>query len=111
MMLWPAVIKYDGSQTLSYIESESTWASLLKEQRFIFRAQDRLIDASGQQYVLDPENAGAIILKPTDQKVSVEALTLLIQAHIAQEGLCCIQKIIATSYAEAMEMMAGFDAE
>lgn len=107
MISWPAIIKFDGSDMLDYVESESEWLNQLDRHLFVFRARDVLIDAKGESFVFS-ESDQVLKLKSVNQQVSLEALMVMIRAHIAEQDICCVDKIMANSYVEAMAIVASF---
>lgn len=101
MILWPAVLKYDGDAELAFIGSQAEWETDAALHRFWFKATDVLIDSAGLCYSLSEQSSGLTIPKPKDV-ISLDAIIDLVRAHASQSGACCVSKFSAASIREAI---------
>lgn len=74
-----------------------------------YEAADRLIDSDGVVYALSRKEGGKVIPERSDTTVALDTLIQLIRAHAAQIGLCCIAKISAGSFQEAISLVGSMD--
>ncbi len=100
MIVWPAIVKYAGSDELAYVASEQDWTGDPHLSRYRYETGDKLIDSGGRVYRL-PYRGGRTIAKPAGE-VTTEAVVDLVRAHAAQTGSCCIAKFGAVTVAEAI---------
>lgn len=50
MILWPAIIKYEGESELTFVSSESEWQCDVDLHFFSYEDDDVLIDSTGAIY-------------------------------------------------------------
>ncbi|MFA6179709.1 MAG: DUF4144 family protein [Candidatus Methylopumilus sp.] len=109
MIHWPAIIQLTGEAELTYIENQSLWDRDMHLQAINYEASDRLIDSYGVAYALSRKADGKVIPERSETIVALDTVIQLIRAHAAQIGLCCIAKISAGSFQEAISLVSSMD--
>ena len=106
---WPAIIKIEGDAELIFIRDLNQWEQDDEHHHFVYRDNDRLIDATGELYTLRPRENGGAVPQPANRTMTPEEIAGLVRAHAAQVNTCCIEKITAPSIKELIELVATFD--
>lgn len=102
---WPVLLKYQGDDELLYLDNHAQWeANGLS--RAHFQPDDQLIDVFGNIYLLNHREHQMLQPIKTGEQLTLKALNGLVKAHAAQIGQCCIEKILLSSFDEAMRAVA-----
>lgn len=102
---WPALLKYKGDDELIYLDNFAQWqADGLSCAHF--HPDDQLMDVSGNIYHLNHREHQMVQPIKTGEQLTLKALNGLVKAHAAQIGQCCIEKILLSSFDEAMRAVA-----
>ena len=109
MMKWPAIIKYHGSDELSYVATEIAWNGHAGLSAQAYNEYDVLIDNQGRVYQLNDRRDKRVVPEDTDSHISLPQLIKLVQAHAALNGECCIEKIAFTNFGEGLAIVASLD--
>ena len=104
---WPAIIKFNGDAELIYIRDETDWTQNTGSNHFRLQPGDTLIDSTGCLYPLNAN--GRALPEQAGRKLSQEDITMLVRAHAAQAGSCCIEKISAPSIKDVIELVKSLD--
>lgn len=102
MITWPAVIKFEGDDELSFVASQMAWESEEKTSRVHYDLADQLIDSHGKIYQMHVAANGSVVLKDTGNTLALSAMTGLVRKHASQLGNCCVSKIHFDSFSEAV---------
>ena len=108
MINWPAFIKYAEDDELAYIAGEEQWLQDTALHDFDYTPDDCLIDSDGQVFSLQFFSEGKVMPQATGDVKSLEFVLGLIKAHAAEKGSCCVAKLYAPSYAEALVILQSF---
>ncbi|GAL36533.1 hypothetical protein JCM19240_2602 [Vibrio maritimus] len=103
MIQWPCLFKLEGDDELIFIASET---ELTKElESLIVSDEDILIDSSGQAFKIEVDSCqgNAFIFQPN--ALTLEDVTLLVQAHEFSLAQVCLTKIQFNSISEAIEAL------
>jgi len=106
---WPAIIQLTGEAELTYIANQSLWDQDMHLHAIHYEAADRLIDSDGVAYALTRKEGGKVTPERSDTTVALDTVIQLIRAHAAQIRLCCIAKISAGSFQEAISLVGSMD--
>lgn len=109
-IVWPAVIRFCGSDELSRVPNQETWKSDLDLHPGRYQPDDVLIDARGDQYALSTKVEGAILPEPTGETCTLAEIIELVRKHVAQTGACCVSKLYAASIPEAFALLSATEA-
>jgi len=102
-MLFPIFLHYQGHAELEYFADEQALCHFLEQQPLLLPQADQLIDSQGRVFVLDDSKR----LSPSGSSMSLEQMTMLLQAHAFAQQESCITKLIPRSIAEAMQWLAS----
>ncbi|MBV7262504.1 hypothetical protein KCG43_10910 [Photobacterium sp. WH24] len=105
MVVWPAVLKYEGDQELSVVADRHTWESDSDLHCFGFQPGDALIDSAGQVFRLLSLRPGDTSLEKTVQTMRLDEIVEIIKAHQSCLGACCAAKVSFASVAEAISAL------
>lgn len=105
MIHWPAILCFNGDADLVYIPDQAAWEGAPHLQGQSFHPEDRLIDSSGNSFILARID-GKVIPQPTRITIGLDEVLDLVRRHAAQDGACCVAKLSAASIAEAIAMVA-----
>lgn len=105
MIHWPAILCFHGDADLVYVPDQAAWETDPHLQGQPYHPEDRLIDSSGNSFVLE-RNGAKLILQPASITISLDEVLELVRRHAAQDGACCVAKLSAASIAEAIAMVA-----
>lgn len=106
MIQWPAIIKLDGDAELFHIRDDGQWQKEKFSHATEYLDGDRLIDSKGNIYDLSKNNGDPA---DTGNRMTLGDLLGLIKAHLAEQGSCCVAKLGANSYKEAIELLVSPD--
>lgn len=99
LVRWPAVIKLHGDDALIFIADWPHFVLDTDLQTMHFQPQDMLIDSAGSVFKLSQSRPLKIMQSAT--MLSLEEVILLLRAHLANDGTCCVSKFYASSIAAA----------
>ena len=102
MITWPAVIKFEGDNELSFIATQTEWDSDEDINSAHYGPADQLIDSKGVIYCLSDTREGVVIPELTGEQMELPAITILVREHAAQLGNCCVSKLGFYTIAEAV---------
>lgn len=106
---WPAIVKIDGDAELIFIRDRNQWEQDGSHHHFVYRDNDRLIDATGKLYSLTAGENGGAVPEPVNRTMTPEEIAGLVRAHAAQANTCCIEKITAPSIKDMIQLVATLD--
>lgn len=109
MVLWPAIIKYEGDNELTFIPDESAWLTDEELYGFVPNEGDVLIDSAGSIYSLNERVGGHIKPSATGYHVKKDDLRVMIQQHFSSLGQCCVSKFAIGSISEGVAMIGSMD--
>lgn len=93
-MKWPAVVRFENSDELEIIDSQSSWDAFLQT----VTADCELILSDGALINLTTSSTQAEPLLTTSNKtISVDTAVELARRHMAAQAHCCIAKFNAPS--------------
>jgi hypothetical protein len=106
--VWPAIIKHDGDDELSYVASLSDWQADPALSAYPYQNTDILIDADGQVFELYYDNLQkSVNLNYTQMAISLSRFSELVQMHLARLGQCCISKATFKDYQQGFDIVAS----
>lgn len=108
MIHWPAIIKFEGDDELTYIASAAEWEQSASLDLFNVHENDVLIDTSATVYRLQCTINRSITLTPSVERCSTDEIIGYIKAHLSSTGTCCVSKFSLDSFAEAIELVGTF---
>lgn len=100
---FPIFLHYQGHAELEYFADEQALCHFLEQQPLLLPEADQLIDSLGSVFVWDDSKR----LCPSGSSMSLEQMTILLQAHAFAQQESCITKLIPRSIAEAMQWLAS----
>lgn len=109
MIKWPAIIKYQGDNELTYISSGSEWETDQDLHAAVYEADDRLIDSDGVLFSLDERANRLVVPKSVEACFELEEMVDLIRAHFSSIGECCVSKFSISSIAEGITTVGQFE--
>ena len=104
---WPALIKFEGDDELTYVASESEWQRDAESYLYGHRGDDVLIDSSGRVFRLDHMNDGTIRTIDTGTLIKLEDFIRLVRIHASNTHRCCIEKISFRTVADGIHLVAN----
>lgn len=103
MILWPAIIHYEGDDELLYVSNENEWINDDELVGYIYNDIDRLIDSLGNSFSLPYNKEKKVTeFKQYDSNISLYDFNKLILKHLSVLNQCCISKITISSYQEGI---------
>lgn len=102
-MLFPIFLHYQGHAELEYFADHQALCDFLNQQPMLLPQADQFIDSQGRVFVLDDSKR----LSPSGDSMSLEQITILIQAHAFAQQESCVTKLMPRSMAEAMQWLAS----
>lgn len=105
MVVWPAVLKYEGDQELSVVADRHSWESDADLHCFGFQPGDVLIDSTGQVFRPVSLRPGETCLEMSQKTMRLDDVVELIKAHQSCLGACCAAKVAFGSVAEAINAL------
>jgi len=109
MINWPAVIKYDGDDELTYVGSDVEWMRDAESHLYHHNGDDRLIDSSGDIFSLDHVHDEIIKPESTGNQIALEDFIELVRIHASSSHRCCIEKINFRNIAEGISLIASLN--
>ena len=109
MTNWPALIKFEGDDELTYVASETAWLRDAESHLYGHRGDDVLIDSSGRVFRLDHTGDGAIFPIDTGTSIPLEEFIRLVRVHASGTHRCCIEKISFRTVAEGVTLVADMN--
>lgn len=101
MITWPAVLKHADDPELDYFENQEALETSMAHQLIEFEDSTYLVDAIGVVFSLNLSEAGKVVLRDTNDQLTLEQVLGLVKAHAAQAEYCCIAKLWAPTIADA----------
>ncbi|WP_372872132.1 DUF4144 family protein [Shewanella sp.] len=102
--LWPALLQQQGCDELQTLLSAADWQQLQDQSSHLLQQGELLLDSSLHQYSLTPE-----LNWQYQSTLSTEQLSLMVGAHLAAQGQCCISKLRLDSMAAAIALIDAQD--
>ena len=103
MIIWPAIIRFNGDDELSFILDKNEWKSDADLYFHSYTEGDEFVDSRGNIYDLGfDEDSKSVQLKATGTRISVREFEQLVKKHMVQLNQCCISKFQISSYQEGM---------
>ncbi|BBB29980.1 DUF4144 family protein [Neptunomonas japonica] len=96
MVLWPAIIKYEGGSELTYISSASEWECDVDLHFFSYEEGDLLIDSVGEIYALDERVENSIKPMVTGRRFDKDEIFEMIKERFSFIGACWVSKFAAS---------------
>ncbi|GAB6261785.1 DUF4144 family protein [Photobacterium sp. R1] len=106
MVIWPAVLKYDGDPELVYLADQVVWESDADLHCFGFQAGDVLIDSDGQVFCLESQARDSIWHLSAERQMPLAEMITLIQSHQSCQGACCAAKVSFPTFSKAIAALA-----
>ena len=107
MIDWPVVIKFDGDDELTYVDSEEEWMRDAKSHLYNHEGDDYLIDSSGHIFSLERVQDGIINTESTCKQIPLQGFIRLVRIHASNSHRCCIEKINFRNIAEGISLVAS----
>jgi hypothetical protein len=106
--VWPALIKHDGDDELSYVASLENWESEPTLSAYPYQDTDILIDSCGQVFELYYDSMHKNVnLKPVHIAISLLRFSELVQLHLALQAQCCISKVTFKDYQQGFDLVSS----
>lgn len=105
-MKWPGIIRFDNSDDLEMIESQSDWDTFLET----VDAACQLILSDGTIYNISTNTASTASIIPTEEIASVDTTVELARKHMAAQAHCCVAKFNAPSVEAVIAALVQLDA-
>jgi hypothetical protein len=105
MIAWPAVIKYEGDDELTYIDCENDWMRDARSYLYNHNGDNCLIDSNGEIFTLSTSGSGNIDLTTSGNRVSLDDFTRLVRTHASTVNRCCIEKISFRNIADGVKLI------
>jgi hypothetical protein len=109
MIEWPAVIKYEGDDELTYVASETEWVRDSAMYLYNHSGNNSLIDSNGAIFSLNISGNGAISLNNTGDTISHEDFTRLVRIHASTVNRCCIEKISFRDIVDGIKLIESMN--
>ena len=107
MINWPVVIKFDGDDELTYVDSEEEWMRDAESHLYNHKGDDYLIDSSGHIFSLEHMQNGIINAESTCAQILLQDFVRLVRIHASSSHRCCIEKIYFRDIAEGISLVAS----
>jgi hypothetical protein len=107
MIEWPAVVKYEGDDELTFIDSENEWMHDSACYLYNHTETSFLIDSKGAIFSLINNENGTISPRHTGDKISLEDFTRLVRIHASTVNRCCIEKISFRDIADGVKLIGS----
>ena len=109
MINWPAVVKIDGDDELTYIGSGDEWLRDAESHLYHHKGDDYLIDSCGHVFNLDQLHDNAINAEATGNQMTLQDFVRLVRVHASSSHRCCIEKINFRNIAEGIRLIASMN--
>ena len=100
---WPALLRSEQGADYIYM-AEPT---ILATQQLC--VGDQLIDSQGQVSLLSQTTKGRLIWQLIPKRASLPELAIELQEYAANLGICCTSKLVVSSFAQAIALVAWLD--
>lgn len=108
--VWPALIKHEGDDELSYVASLSQWQADPALSAYPYQDNDILLDSLGQVFELHySKPLKDVILTPAQIAISLRRFSELVQMHLVVRAQCCVSKTTFTTYQQGFDLIASID--
>lgn len=103
-ILWPALLHQQGCDELQVLRNQADWEQFSQLSSHLLQPADTLIDSGLTSFTLSDNRQWhpSAIVSPTQ-------LTLLLRAHLAAEGHCCLAKLQLNSIDDAIALITHLD--
>ena len=108
---WPAIIKHQDDDELTYIHDLYEWENTIKAGEFDFDNTDLLIDLAGNSFSIISLENNSVDLMQRPATLSLETVLGLVKAHAAQAGSCCVAKLYAPSIKDAFNIVKSLNSD
>jgi hypothetical protein len=106
--VWPVIIKHDGDDELTYVNSLPDWEADPALSAYPYQDTDILIDSHGQVFELYFDKPQKNVhLNYTQMAISLSRFSELVQLHLALLEQCCISKITFKDYQQGFDLVAS----
>lgn len=105
MVEWPAVIKYEGDDELTYVDSDTEWVRDSAMYLYNHNGNNSLIDSNGTIFSLKLNDNGGTGINHTGDVISHEDFTRLVRIHASTVNRCCIEKIGFRDIADGIKLI------
>ncbi len=103
MIIWPAILRFNGDDELSFIFDQNEWKTDSDLYFHSYAEGDEFIDSQGKIYDLAFDEINKVVeLKETGATISIREFEQLVKKHMVQLNQCCISKFQLSSYQEGM---------
>ncbi|MCE9789658.1 DUF4144 domain-containing protein [Shewanella chilikensis] len=113
---WPAILKPADSDELLFLENERDWLEYICLHQHLSCQGDQLIDSGGLCYPIlpatrsnEPVLASLPQIGPSQSRLELTDLKLLVQKHAAALGSCCVAKLAFITFPQGLEMVRYLD--
>lgn len=110
MVAWPAVIKYEGADELTYIGSDAEWARDAESYLYRHDGDNVLIDRDGSVFRLERTHDGTVKTEDSGTSMPLDDFIRLVRIHASSSHRCCIEKIGFRTVAEGIDLVASMNA-
>lgn len=93
MVVWPAMVKFDGDPELDYLADEIEWKRESELHYLGYQEDDVIIDSVGSIFTLNDPKDNSTKIMPTNKNSTLEEVIELVKAHESSLGSCCVAKI------------------
>ncbi len=108
ILVWPAIIKHEGDDELSYVASSQQWLDSPDLNACPYQDADCLIDAQGYIFELFYSRShNTVTISPAHKQISLARFSELVQTHLAVLAQCCLSKVTFSSYQQGFDLLAS----
>lgn len=104
-MKWPAIVRFNNSDELEIIESQSSWDAFLETAT----ADCQLILSDGAACNITIDTKPFPLVTSSDEIVSVDTAVALAQRHMSAHAHCCVSKFNAPSVEAVIAALIQLD--
>ena len=101
---FPAVIRHENDPDLTYLENLKSLAGLSIDE---IDSTDMLIDVDGNTYSIEQDEPEKAYTRTGN--IDLKIFLGLVKAHAANRGSCCVAKLYAPDFIEAMKLVASLE--
>lgn len=109
MIVWPAIIKYEGESELTVVDSASEWECDADLHCFSYEEGNRLVDSAGAIYTLNQNVSNCVKPEPTGLSLDKAEVLEIIKEHFSSIGECCVSKFGIRTIAEGIRYVGAVD--
>lgn len=116
---WPAILKFDQDDELMYLANHQDWLSFICANQYTVCFQDRLIDSSGDIYLIEKPLAETTATEKSiaqlphlvkqPQSINVLQMLPLVRQYGQFQGHCCSAKIVFTTIEQGIATVAELE--